>query len=61
MRNKNKKLQHYSIPHLIHIEMSYACNSRCVFCYNPHRESSINYSKIDKIVKAVYNSYIPHV
>jgi radical SAM protein with 4Fe4S-binding SPASM domain len=56
-----KKLKHYSIPHLVHIEMSYACNSRCVFCYNPYRKSLIDYSKIDKIVRSVYNSHIPHV
>ncbi len=56
-----KPLKHYSIPHLIHIEMSYACNARCIFCYNPSRKSSIDYFKIDKIVKAVYDSHIPHV
>jgi len=56
-----KKLACYKIPHLVHIEMSYACNSRCVFCYNPSREASIDYSKIDKIVRAVYKSCIPHV
>jgi radical SAM protein with 4Fe4S-binding SPASM domain len=56
-----KKLKHYSIPHLLHIEMSYACNSRCIFCYNPYRKSPIDYPKIDKIVEAVHRSYIPHV
>lgn len=56
-----KKLKHYSIPHLLHIEMSYACNSKCIFCYNPHRKSPINYSRIDKIVDSVYRSHIPHV
>ncbi len=56
-----KKLFHYSIPHLVHIETTYACNSSCVFCYNPSRESKINYPKIDKIVKAVACSRIPHV
>ena len=56
-----KKLKHYSIPHLLHIEMSYACNSKCIFCYNPYRKSPINYSKIDKIVESVYQSHIPHV
>ena len=55
------KLKHYKIPHLVHIEMSYACNSKCIFCYNPSRKNTINYSKINKIVKSVYNSHIPHV
>jgi len=56
-----KKLKHYSIPHLLHIEMSYACNAKCIFCYNPYRKSPIDYSKIDKIVESVYRSHIPHV
>lgn len=55
------KLFHYSIPHLVHIEMTYACNANCIFCYNPYRKSSINYPKIDQIVNSVYNSHIPHV
>lgn len=41
--------------------MSYGCNSRCVFCYNPYRQSSVDYSKIKQIVRSVYNSCIPHV
>lgn len=41
--------------------MTYVCNSSCVFCYNPSRENKINYKKIDKIVKAVACSHIPHV
>lgn len=56
-----KKLFHYSIPHLVHIETTYACNSCCVFCYNPYRKNKINYSKIEKIVKTVACSHIPHV
>jgi MoaA/NifB/PqqE/SkfB family radical SAM enzyme len=56
-----KKLKHYSIPHLLHIEMSYVCNSRCIFCYNPYRKSPIDYSKIDKMIKSVYQAHIPHV
>jgi len=56
-----KTLKHYSIPHLLHIEMTYACNSNCIFCYNPYRKSPIDYTKIDKIVKNVHRSYIPHV
>jgi radical SAM protein with 4Fe4S-binding SPASM domain len=55
------KLKHFSIPHLVHIEMSYACNSKCIFCYNPSREAKINYKKLDKIVESVYNSNIPHI
>lgn len=57
----NKKLKYYSTPHLTHIEMSYACNSKCIFCYNPSRKNLIDYTKIDKIVKSVHASHIPHV
>ena len=56
-----KKLFYYSIPHLVHIEMTYACNSKCIFCYNPGRSNVIDYSKIDKIVKKVAEAQIPHV
>lgn len=55
------KLKHYSVPHLIHIEMSYACNSKCFFCYNPYRDSPIDYNVIDKLVESVHKSKIPHV
>lgn len=56
-----KKLKYYSIPHLIHIETTYACNSRCIFCYNPFRSVSIDHNKIDRIVKVVSRAQIPHV
>jgi len=55
------KLKHYSVPHLIHIEMSYACNSKCFFCYNPYRDSPIDYNIIDKLVASIHKSKIPHV
>lgn len=56
-----RTINYYSIPHLIHIETTYMCNSRCIFCYNPERKSSINYEKLDKIVEAVRKAHIPHV
>lgn len=55
------KLHHYSVPHLIHIETTYGCNQRCIFCYNPNRDCSIDYDKLDKIVDSVHKSRIPHV
>jgi radical SAM protein with 4Fe4S-binding SPASM domain len=61
MMDKIRKLKYYSIPHLVHIEMSYTCNSKCVFCYNPGCEGQIDYDKIDKIIDSVYRSEIPHV
>lgn len=58
---KVKKLPYCNIPHLVHIETTYACNSRCTFCYNPNRNSTINYNLLDKIVASVGKSHVPHV
>lgn len=55
-------LKYYSVPHLLHIETTYACNSNCLFCYNPKRENfKINYKKLDLIVKKVSQAQVPHV
>lgn len=56
-----ESLKYYSVPHLVHIETTYACNSHCIFCYNPNRNLKIDYNKIDKIVNAVKKAHIPHV
>lgn len=56
-----KPIRHYSIPHLVHIETTYLCNSRCIFCYNPSKISSIDYDKLDKIVEKVSQAKAPHV
>ncbi len=58
---KKIPLPRYSIPHLVHIEMTYSCNAKCFFCYNPYRDRPIDYTKIDKIVESVSKSEIPHV
>jgi len=50
-----------SVPHLVHIETTYACNGNCVFCYNPRRGERFNKEKIDRIVKSVHGSWVPHV
>lgn len=57
----NKHLHHSSIPHLLHIETTYRCNSNCIFCYNPNRNSEIDYDRLDKIVDSVRKAEIPHV
>ncbi|MBU4374966.1 radical SAM protein [Patescibacteria group bacterium] len=56
-----KKIQAPSVPHLVHIETTYACNSNCIFCYNPLRGIPFNKDKIDSIVKSIYELWIPHV
>jgi len=60
-RKDNKYVEHDTIPHLCHIEMTYACNAKCIFCYNPERAKLGDLSIIDRIVRLVAESQIPHV
>lgn len=50
-----------SVPHLVHIETTYSCNSNCVFCYNPRRGECFCRDKVDRIVRSIYSSWVPHV
>lgn len=56
---EDKYVKHDVIPHLCHIEMTYACNARCIFCYNPERAKLGDLSTIDQIVHSVAESQIP--
>ena len=49
------------VPHLVHIETTYACNQSCIFCYNPNRNMKIDMNRIDTLVRKTYDSWIPHV
>lgn len=60
-REDGKYVEHDTIPHLCHIEMTYACNEKCIFCYNPERAKLGDLSAIDRIVQSVAESQIPHV
>jgi radical SAM protein with 4Fe4S-binding SPASM domain len=60
-RKDGKYVNHDSIPHLCHIELTYACNERCVFCYNPEHAKLGDLSVIDLIVRSVAESQVPHV
>lgn len=60
-REDGKYVAHDTIPHLCHIEMTYACNEKCIFCYNPERAKLGDLSTIDRIVRSVAESQIPHV
>lgn len=60
-REDGKYVEHDAIPHLCHIEMTYACNERCIFCYNPGHAKIGNLTMIDRIVRSIAESQIPHV
>lgn len=60
-RNNENYVKHDSIPHLCHIEMTYACNQKCIFCYNPDKAKLGDFSAIDRLVRSVAESQIPHV
>jgi radical SAM protein with 4Fe4S-binding SPASM domain len=61
LREDGKYIEHDTVPHLCHIEVTYACNERCIFCYNPERAKLGDLSRIDEIVASVAESQIPHV
>jgi pyrroloquinoline quinone biosynthesis protein E len=60
-RQDGKYVQHDTIPHLCHVEMTYACNERCIFCYNPERAKLGDLSVIDQLIHSISKSHIPHV
>ena len=60
-REDGKYVEHDTIPHLCHIGMTYACNEKCIFCYNPERAKLSDFSVIDRIVRSVAESQIPHI
>ncbi len=61
-KNEERRyIAHDSIPHLCHIELTYACNQNCIFCYNPSRKRNEDIEVVDQIVKQVAQDKIPHV
>lgn len=60
-RDDGNHVQYDSVPHLCHIELTYACNARCIFCYNPEHVKVGDLTIIDDIVRRVASCHIPHV
>lgn len=64
---KKQKIQqkkvalHDVIPHLCQIELTYACNADCIFCYNPANIEIGDLKVIDKVVESIASSQVPHV
>jgi radical SAM protein with 4Fe4S-binding SPASM domain len=55
-----QRAAHDIIPHLCQIELTYACNADCIFCYNPVNKIG-DLGVMDKVVESVASSHIPHV
>lgn len=58
---ENGIVKYEDVPSLVQIEATYACNHKCAFCYNPRRDTKIDYEKLDKVVDSIAKSQIPHV
>lgn len=61
MKKITRKIGHDIIPHFCQIELTYACNADCIFCYNPENILIRDFKKTDQIVESVAKSQIPHV
>lgn len=60
-KESNRNIEYRPIPYLCHLELTYACNQNCLFCYNPKRGKIKDFSITDRIVYSIAESHIPHV
>lgn len=49
------------LPKFLQVELTYACNSKCSFCYNPTHNGKIITSSLIKILSEVNSYHIRHV
>ncbi len=49
------------MPWFVQYELTYSCNAKCVFCYNPFRGKIPSFSKIEKILFNLKKEEIPHI
>ncbi len=61
MKKTKRRIGHDAIPHFCQIELTYACNADCIFCYNPENILVRDFEKTDRIVESIAKSQIPHV
>lgn len=54
-------MHYYVLPRFLQVELTYKCNSRCSFCYNPHHKSQPSEHSIDDVLKAVDEYRLAHV
>ena len=55
------KLNFESIPNTVQFEMTYSCNSNCIFCYNPNRGIIVDKAITNNIVDILSGSNIYHI
>jgi radical SAM protein with 4Fe4S-binding SPASM domain len=51
----------WSVPYFLQLELTYACNSRCVFCYNSTRQRHPPVEQTWRILRAVREAEVPLV
>ncbi len=49
------------LPKFLQVELTYACNSSCSFCYNPTRYGKINKDSLFSILREINSNEIRHV
>lgn len=54
---------YFSIPTLVHLEITYACMANCIMCYNPARTLPTDRDKdnVWDIIKSMAKQRVPHV
>ncbi len=55
----SSRMEFFRIPQFVQFEITYACNSHCVFCYNPFRVSPINEKTVKGILSSLRQSQVP--
>ncbi len=54
-------MQHRLLPQFLQVELTYACNSACTFCYNPNHHREFDEQRCIKILDEVDRYQLAHV
>lgn len=54
-------MEYSLLPKFLQVELTYKCNSRCSFCYNPHHKSSPAKYSAEEILESIDEYRLPHV
>jgi len=49
------------LPRFLQVELTYACNSKCSFCYNPTHLGKLDEDVIFRVLREVNSYKLPHV